>query len=45
MDYATPQIKDYGSVQDLTATRGTEATDVPEGTPSTGPGTVTGDPS
>jgi hypothetical protein len=41
--YEKPQLSDYGTVQELTATGGTEATDVPFGTPNTGPGTVTGD--
>jgi hypothetical protein len=43
--YERPEIKSLGTVAEITAQGGTIATDVPQGTPNTGPGSVTGDPS
>jgi hypothetical protein len=42
LEYTKPQIADYGSIQEITATGGADVTDVPIGTPNTGPGSVTG---
>ncbi len=41
--YTTPELIVHGDVENLTQQGGSEATDVPQGTPNAGPGTVTGD--
>lgn len=42
-EYISPELVVYGNIEKLTEQGGTEATDVPIGTPNTGPGSVTGD--
>lgn len=41
--YEKPTIVDYGDLRELTATSGTQVTDVPQGTPVGNPGGVVGD--
>ena len=41
--YISPELYIHGDIEKLTQTGGALCTDVPQGTPNTGPGTVTGD--
>ncbi len=42
--WLNPRVTKFGNVQDITRQNGLAFTDVPIGTPNTGPGSVTGDP-
>jgi hypothetical protein len=41
-EYTKPQVKDHGTLEELTAQGGVNFTDVGIGTPNSGPGSVTG---
>ena len=40
--YESPTLESLGKLGDITRQGGVDATDVPMGTPNTGPGSVTG---
>lgn len=42
--YVTPQLSVYGDIQKITKQNGSQAVDMPIGTPATTPGGVVGDP-